>query len=73
MGGVGREGHECEAEVHGADAKLELAKGLDEHRRLDVPDSPAHLDEAHVRNPTTTMTMSPLLARCNGGGVPAAG
>ena len=51
MGGVGREGHECEAEVQGADAELELAKGLKEHGQLDVPDGPAHLDEAHVRDP----------------------
>ena len=51
MGGIGREGHECEAEVYGADSNLELAKGLDEHRRLDVPDSPAHLNEAHVQDP----------------------
>jgi hypothetical protein len=39
MGGVGREGHKCEAEVRGAD--------LEEHGRLDVP-GPAHLHEAHV-------------------------
>ena len=51
MGGVGREGHECEAEVHGADVELELVKGLEEHGRLDVPDGPAHLNEAHVQDP----------------------
>ena len=48
MGGIGKEGHKCEAEVHGADVELELAKGLEEHGQLDVPDGPAHLDEAHV-------------------------
>jgi len=51
MGGIGRESHECEAEVHGADVELELVKGLEEHGRLDVPDGPAHLNEAHVRDP----------------------
>ncbi len=31
--------------------ELELVKGLVEHGRLDVPDGPAHLDEAHVLDP----------------------
>ena len=51
MGGIDRERHECEAEVHGANMELELVKGLEEHGRLDVPDGPAHLDEAHIRDP----------------------
>ncbi len=42
MGGVGREGHECGAKVRGADAELELAQGLEEHGRLNVPDGPTH-------------------------------
>ena len=65
MGGVRREGHEWEAEVRGADAELELVQGLEEHGQLDVPNSPAHLDEAHVRDLDDDDAPPPLLARCD--------